>query len=160
MGNHKMISLSQQRIDQRYMSQALDLARRAGECGEVPVGAVVVFDDAVVGTGFNRCVNDHDPSAHAEVLALREAAKTLKNFRLDGASLYVTLEPCMMCCGALLQARIARLIFGARQPRTGAVVSIHESLCLPKVDHHVAISEGPMAVEAARLMHEFFEELR
>lgn len=142
------------------MSQALDLARRAGESGEVPVGALVVLDNTVIGTGFNRCVNDHDPSAHAEVLALREAARRLKSFRLDGASLYVTLEPCLMCCGALLQARIARLVFGARQPRTGAVVSIHEALSLPGVDRHVAISEGQMAAEASRLMHEFFEELR
>ena len=155
-----MISLNQQRVDQRYMSQAMDLARRAGECGEVPVGALVVLDNAVIGAGFNRCINDHDPSAHAEVLALREAAKRLKSFRLDGASLYVTLEPCLMCCGALLQSRIARLIFGARQPRTGAVVSIHEALSLQRVDHHVAISEGQMAAEASRLMQEFFEELR
>lgn len=155
-----MISLNQQQTDQRYMVQALALARRAGECGEVPVGAVVVLDNAIIGTGFNRCVNDHDPSAHAEVLALKEAAKSIKSFRLDGASLYVTLEPCLMCCGALLQARIGRLIFGARQPRTGAVVSIHESLTMPKVDHHVAISEGQMAAEASELMREFFHQLR
>jgi len=155
-----MISLNQQRVDQRYMSQALDLARRAGECGEVPVGAVVVMDNAVVGSGFNRCVTDHDPSAHAEVLALKAAAQILKSFRLDGASLYVTLEPCLMCCGALLQARVGRLVFGARQPRTGAVVSIHEALRLPGIDHHVAVSEGVCATHASALMQEFFHKLR
>lgn len=142
------------------MGEALRLARSAGEQGEVPVGALVVRDGELLGTGMNRCVMDHDPSAHAEVLALRNAARGAENFRLDGATLYVTLEPCLMCCGALLQARVSRLVFGARQPRTGAVVSIHEALRLPGVDHHIAISEGIHASEAASLLSEFFQQLR
>lgn len=154
-----MISLNQTQIDKKYMSLALDLARQAGDFGEVPVGAVVVLDGQIIGRGYNRCVNDHDPSAHAEVLALKEAALAVKSFRLDSACLYVTLEPCLMCCGALLQARIARLVFGARQPRTGAVVSVHESLSISS-DHHVAITEGEMADEALALMHEFFAQRR
>lgn len=142
------------------MQQALSLARDAAEQGEVPVGSLVVMDSAVLGVGMNRCVMDHDPSAHAEVVALRDAARTHKNFRLDGATLYVTLEPCLMCCGALLQARIARLVFGARQPQTGGVVSIHEALRLPGVEHHVAITEGVFAPEAAALLQDFFTKLR
>lgn len=153
-------SLNQQRIDIAYMEQALVLARQAGELGEVPVGAVVVRNGESLGTGMNRCVADHDPSGHAEVLALRSAAKQASSFRLDGATLYVTLEPCLMCCGALLQARIARLVFGARQPQTGGVVSIHEALRLPGVDHHVAISEGIYAAESVALLSEFFQQLR
>ena len=131
IGSLESSSPNQQRIDIAYMEQALQLARQAGELGEVPVGSVVVKDAKVLGTGMNRCVIDHDPSAHAEVQALRSAAKELRSFRLDGATLYVTLEPCLMCCGALLQARIARLVFAARQPQTGGVVSIHEALRLP-----------------------------
>lgn len=153
-------SLNQQRVDTAHMEQALLLARQAGELGEVPVGSVVVLKGKVLGTGMNRCVMDHDPSGHAEVVALRSAAKQASSFRLDEATLYVTLEPCLMCCGALLQARINRLVFGARQPQTGGVVSIHEALRLPGVDHHVAISEGICAAESVALLSEFFQQLR
>lgn len=155
-----MIAVNQQRIDSGYMAQALELAQRAGESGEVPVGALLVLDGEILGTGYNRCVTDHDPSAHAEVMALREGARTLQCSRLDGATLYVTLEPCLMCCGALLQARIARLVFGAREPRTGGVVSIHDSLRLPGVDHHIAVTEGVAADAATALMRSFFQRLR
>ena len=155
-----MDSIRQQRLDQRYMQLALELATQAVESEDVPVGAVVVMENRIVGTGVNRCVIDHDPSAHAEVLALKEAALSMKSFRLDGASLYVTLEPCLMCCGALLQARIGRLIFAARQPRTGAVVSNHDALRVSAVDHHVAISEGPLGNEALVLMQDFFAQHR
>ena len=155
-----MISVKQQGIDAHYMAQALELAQRAGESGEVPVGALLVLDGEVLGRGYNRCVTDHDPSAHAEILALREGARTVRCSRLDGATLYVTLEPCLMCCGALLQARIARLVFGAREPRTGGVVSIHDSLRLPGVDHHIAVTEGVAAEEATVLMRSFFQRLR
>lgn len=155
-----MISINQQRIDERYMRQALQLAQQASALDEVPVGALVVHAGEVVGTGYNRCVTDTDPSAHAEVIAIRMAAITLKNFRLDSATLYVTLEPCLMCCGALLQSRIARLVFGAREPRTGGVVSVHESLGLPGIDHHVAITEGVCSHESACLLKMFFEKRR
>lgn len=155
-----MMSVNQQKHDEGYMAQALELAHQAASLGEVPVGALVVKDDQILGRGFNRCESDHDPAGHAEVLALREAASQLRQSRLHGASLYVTIEPCLMCCGALLQARIARLVFGAREPRTGGVVSIHEALRLPGVDHHVAVSEGIFAQEAAAMMREFFKGLR
>ena len=154
------IPARQQRIDDAYMDQARLLAGKAGRNGEVPVGAVVVLDGRVLGTGENRCVADHDPSAHAEVLAVKAAASAIQSSRIDGATLYVTLEPCLMCCGVLLQARIARLVFGAREPRTGGVVSIHEALRLPGVDHHVAVTEGVHADQAAALMHDFFQGLR
>jgi len=155
-----MVSPSQKRSDEHFMQQALGLAQAAEKLGEVPVGAVVVMNNKSIGTGMNQCVTDHDPSAHAEVLALKSAAGAIKNYRLDGATLYVTLEPCLMCCGALLQARISRLVFGAREPRTGAVVSIHESLRLAGVEPHVAVTEGVMAEESLKLLKQFFKTLR
>lgn len=155
-----MMSPRQRRIDSGFMSQALKQAQLAYEAGEVPVGALLVFDGRVIGAGHNRCITDSDPSAHAEVVALRQAAKKQSNYRLDGATLYVTLEPCLMCCGALLQARIARLVFGVREPRTGAVVSQQESLRAPWHDHHVAITEGIDAEASAQLLTLFFRQRR
>lgn len=154
------IAVNQQRIDEGFMRQAIARAEIAGNNGEVPVGALLILNGRILGCGENRCVVDHDPSAHAEVLAVRQGARALQSSRLDGATLYVTLEPCLMCCGILLQARIARLVFGAREPRTGGVVSIHDSLRLPGVDHHVAITEGVLAEQAVALMHNFFQALR
>lgn len=142
------------------MGRALELAGQAFALGEIPVGAVLVLGGQILGEGCNRCVIDTDPSAHAEIVALRKAALAHDSFRLDGATLYVTLEPCLMCCGALLQSRIARLVFGAREPRTGGVVSVHESLRLPGVDHHVAISEGLRQGESSELLKTFFEQRR
>lgn len=142
------------------MREALILAERAEALGEVPVGALVVRDGRVVGRGHNRSLVDRDPSAHAEVVALREAARAVGHFRLDGATLYVTLEPCLMCCGALVQARVARLVFGAREPRSGAVVSVFDSLMLPGQEHHVAIDEGVLAAECARPLRRFFSARR
>ncbi|MFK7994369.1 MAG: tRNA adenosine(34) deaminase TadA [Granulosicoccus sp.] len=150
----------QQGIDEGFMQRALQLAHEAFALGEIPVGAVLVHEGQILGEGFNRCVIDTDPSAHAEVVALRHAAAAHKNFRLDGATLYVTLEPCLMCCGAVLQARIKRLVYGAREPRTGGVVSVHESLRLPGVDHHVAITEGICANPSAVLLRAFFDGRR
>lgn len=154
------ISANQQRIDTMYLTQALRLAREGALLGEVPVGAVVVRNDQVLGIGMNRSVVDHDPTAHAEVQALKQAARACQSFRLDGATLYVTLEPCLMCCGALLQARISRLVFAAREPRTGAVVSTHQALHLPGITHHVAVSEGTLADDAKTLMQDFFRNMR
>ena len=143
------------------MQRALSLARQAGQAGEVPVGAVVVRDGQLLGESGNRVVNANDPSGHAEVLALRAASSCVGDCRLDGATLYVTLEPCLMCCGALLNARIARLVFGAREPRTGAVISAFETLMpAARGQHHVAIDEGVLAAESAALLSEFFADLR
>lgn len=142
------------------MLHALRLAEAAGQHNEVPVGSVVVMNDQIIGSGMNRCVTDHDPSAHAEIQALRAAAKSLQNFRLDGATLYVSLEPCLMCCGALLQSRISRVVFGAREPRTGGIVSIHEALSLPGVEPHISVTEGVYAEEAGDLLRAFFKSRR
>ena len=136
------------------------MADAAAALGEVPVGALVVRGGKIVGRGHNRSLADHDPSAHAEVIALREAAAEARSFRLDGATLYVTLEPCLMCCGTLLQARVARLVFGAREPRTGAVVSAFETLMAPGQTHHVAIGEGVLAEDCAARLRRFFEAVR
>lgn len=155
-----MDSRNQNTLDQEYMKHALRQAQLAFELGEVPVGALIVREGKVLSSAHNRCVTDCDPSAHAEVLALRAAAKRIDNFRIDGGTLYVTLEPCLMCCGALLQGRIARLVFAAREPRTGGVVSVHESLRLPGINHHIAITEGPLARESAALLQDFFESRR
>ena len=142
------------------MGRALELAEAAAAAGEIPVGAVVVLSDSIIGEGRNRCVEDKDPSGHAEILALKAAAKEVGSFRIDGATLYVTLEPCLMCCGAVLQSRVSRLVFGAREPRTGAVVSIHDSLRVAGVEPHVAVTEGVFADESANILKQFFEALR
>lgn len=142
------------------MLQALTLADKAAAAGEVPVGAVVTLHDAIIGRGHNRSLIDHDPSAHAEVIALREAARAEGSFRIDGATLYVTLEPCLMCCGALLQARIARVVFGAREPKSGAVISVHETLMAPGATHHVAVTEGVLAAGCSQRLSDFFAQRR
>jgi tRNA(adenine34) deaminase len=142
------------------MQRALVLARRAAEGGEVPVGAVVVLDGRLVGQGYNRPIRAQDPTAHAEIVALRSAAAQLGNYRLTGATLYVTIEPCMMCAGALVHARIARLVFGAREPRAGAVVSTGRLLDQPHLNHRVEVVEGVLAGESATLLREFFASRR
>lgn len=146
--------------DERSMREALRLAAYAGTCGEVPVGAVVVLDRVIVGRGFNRPIGAHDPTAHAEIVALRQAAAYLGNYRLTGADLYVTIEPCAMCAGALVHARIRRLIFGAREPRAGAVVSTARTLDVPGLNHRVECADGLLADEAQRLMQDFFRQRR
>ena len=146
--------------DEPYMREALRLAADAGARGEVPVGAVVVLDDVIVGRGYNRPISAHDPTAHAEIVALRQAATYLGNYRLTGADLYVTIEPCAMCAGALVHARIRRLVFAAREPRAGAVVSTACSLALPGLNHRVDVAEGLLADQAQRLMQDFFRQRR
>lgn len=143
------------------MREALGLACEALAADEVPVGAVVTLDGKILGRGYNRTRTDRDPTGHAEVIALREAARAVGSARLDGATLYVTLEPCLMCCGALLEARVQRLVFGAREPRTGAVLSAFETL-MPagRSGHRVAITEGPCAQDSAALLARFFESRR
>jgi tRNA(adenine34) deaminase len=142
------------------MREALKLAATAAACGEVPVGAVVVQDGVIIGRGANRPIGGIDPTAHAEIVALRQAAAYTGNYRLTGASLYVTIEPCTMCAGALVHARIARLIFGTREPRAGAVVSTAQVLAAPGLNHRVEVVEGVLADEAQRLMQDFFRRRR
>ena len=142
------------------MRRALRLAEKARERGEVPVGAVVVAQGEVIGEGFNQPITLQDPSAHAEMLALRAAAKHIGNYRLQGASLYVTIEPCMMCCGAMVHARISRLVFAAREPRAGAVVSNAQLLENRWLNHRVQVVEGVLAEPCGELMRAFFRERR
>ena len=142
------------------MREALRLATHAASLGEVPVGAVVVRDGVIIGRGYNRPISGVDPTAHAEIVALRQAAAFTGNYRLSGADLYVTLEPCTMCAGALVHARVARLVFGTREPRAGAVVSTAQVLAAVSLNHHVEVVEGVLADEAQRLMQEFFRARR
>lgn len=142
------------------MHEALRLAARAAALGEVPVGAVVVLGGVIIGRGYNRPISAVDPTAHAEVVALRQAAAYTGNYRLGGADLYVTVEPCTMCAGALVHARIARVIFGTREPRAGAVVSTAQVLAAPGLNHRVEVVEGVLADEAQRLMQAFFRQRR
>lgn len=142
------------------MRRALELARDAAARGEVPVGAVVVKDGVIVGEGSNQPISAQDPSAHAEVIALRDAAQRLDNYRLDGCTLYVTLEPCLMCCGALVHARIREVVFGADEPRTGCVHSCAEALSLPHHNHRVLSRGGVLAAESAALLEAFFRSRR
>ena len=146
--------------DERWMRAALALAEEAGDRGEVPVGSVVVRDGVLLGAGHNQPIGSHDPTAHAEVVALRAAARAVGNYRLPGADLYVTVEPCLMCSGALVHARIARLVFGAREPKAGAVVSNSRALCAEGLNHQVTVSGGVLADEAAALLQAFFAARR
>ena len=143
-----------------FMTKALELAAAAAAAGEVPVGAVVVRDGEVIGEGYNQQISSRDPSAHAEMVALRDAAAKVKNYRLPGASLYVTIEPCTMWAGAMIHARIERLVFGAREPRAGAVVSSASVLDNPGLNHRVSVTEGVLAVEAGKMMQNFFRARR
>jgi len=146
--------------DQAFMLAALEQARAAQAAGEVPVGAVVVMDGAVIGTGFNASISSHDPTAHAEILALRDAANRLGNYRLPDCVLYVTLEPCAMCVGAMLHARIARLVYGAADPKTGACGSVIDLFAEPRLNHHAGVTAGVMGDECAALLREFFAAKR
>jgi tRNA(adenine34) deaminase len=144
----------------KWMAIALEEAARAGEEGEVPIGAVAVLADQVVARDHNRCIQLHDPAAHAEILALREAGRVLSNYRLNGLSLYVTVEPCAMCCGALIWSRIERLVFGTRDAKTGAVASKVSLLEPGLFNHSVQVEEGSMARESRDLLRRFFEARR
>lgn len=142
------------------MRQALDLAERARSEGEVPVGAVLVMDDDCIGEGWNRSISTHDPTAHAEIEALRAAAARLENYRLPGATLYVTLEPCAMCAGAIILARIKRLVYAAADPRAGAAGSVFNILQSTQLNHRVELVSGILEQEAATLLQTFFRERR
>lgn len=142
--------------DARWMRHALELARRAAAAGEVPVGAVLVLGDDAVGEGWNQPVSGHDPTAHAEILALREAGRLLGNYRLLDTTIYVTLEPCVMCAGALIHARVGRVVYAATDPKTGAAGSVFDTLISERHNHRVLVEGGVMAEESARLLRRFF----
>ena len=146
--------------DARHMRLALELARQAWAAGEVPVGAVVVKDGVVVGRGFNAPISRHDPSAHAEIQALRDAAAHLGNYRLPGCSLYVTIEPCTMCAGAIIHARIARVVYGAADAKTGACGSVIDLFANPRLNFHAEVISGILAPECGQLLSDFFAERR
>jgi tRNA(adenine34) deaminase len=146
--------------DPHFMSQALALADEAAKRGEVPVGAVVVKDGAIIGRGFNRPITTADPTAHAEIVALREAAAALGNYRLTGCELYVTLEPCAMCVGAMVHARLARIVYGASDPKTGACGSIVDLPGLATFNHHGTFVGGVLAEECGSVLKRFFAERR
>jgi tRNA(adenine34) deaminase len=146
--------------DLEFMRAAMEEARAAGTRGEVPIGAVVVAENRIVGRGGNRTITDCDPSAHAEIVALREAAKAVGNYRLLGTTLYVTVEPCAMCAGAMVQARVARLVYGADEAKGGAVRSCFSMLDHPQLNHRVDVSCGVLADEAVWLLQNFFAARR
>ena len=147
--------------DETWMAEALKLARAAELAGEVPVGAVVVAaDGALLGRGYNRTLLDVDPTAHAELVALREAAWKCGNHRLLGATVYVTIEPCVMCVGALIQARIARLVYGAEEPKAGALRSVPSLAQHPALNHRFEVTAGLLAAECGDLVHQFFQRKR
>ncbi len=146
--------------DELWMEEALREAQRALALGEVPVGAVVVSGGRIVGRGCNRPVSANDPTAHAEILALREAGTTIGNYRLLNCDLYVTVEPCSMCAGAITHARVRRLIYGAEDPKAGAVHSMLQVLNYPKLNHKVEVSSGVLAARCTHLVQTFFREKR
>ena len=146
--------------DAGFMQDALTLAREAATMGEVPVGAVVVCDGVVAGRGYNQPIRTHDPSAHAEIMALRDAAQQLGNYRLPSCELFVTLEPCAMCAGAIMQARIARLVFAAADPKTGACGSVVNLFADVRLNFHTRVESGLLAPESSLLLKRFFAERR
>jgi tRNA(adenine34) deaminase len=155
-----MLSEDQSAADERYMEAALELARQAATLDEVPVGAVVVLDGEIVGIGCNQPIGRHDPTAHAEIVALRDAANRMGNYRLPGATLYVTLEPCVMCAGAIMHARIARVVFGARDPKTGAAGSVVDLFAESRLNHHAEVTAGVLSDACGALLSGFFAARR
>jgi len=147
-------------MDEDFLRQALELAREAERAGEVPVGAIVVLNGEVIGRGRNSPISSNDPTAHAEILALREAAAAIRNYRVEGATLYVTLEPCVMCAGALVQARVSRLVFGTRDLRFGGVRSKFRLADADVLNHRVEVVEGVLGAECAELIQNFFSARR
>ncbi len=145
--------------DERYMKEALAEARKAAQREEVPVGAVAVIGDRIVGRGYNKPVSESDPTAHAEIVALRDACRQMENYRLPGCDLYVTLEPCAMCLGAAVQARVSRLVFGAYDSKSGAVGSAM-SFSFENLNHRIEIKGGILAAECGKILKDFFEKKR
>lgn len=152
--------MNQQEQDEFWMRRAMELAAQAEALGEVPVGAVIVCEGEIIGEGFNQPISSSDPSAHAEVLAVRAAARTINNYRLVGSTLYVTLEPCTMCVGALVHARVARLVFGTTEPKAGAVVSRSKLLNADYFNHKIQVTGGILAEECQHQLSDFFKKRR
>jgi tRNA(adenine34) deaminase len=152
--------MSQAELDQQFMQQAIEQAKLAALAGEVPVGALVVRDGKVISHAFNKPISTHDPSAHAEMLALRAAAQSEENYRLPGSTLYVTLEPCAMCSGAILHARVDRVVYGAADPKTGAAGSVLDVFSSKQINHQTSVEGGVMAEECGQLLRNFFKERR
>jgi tRNA(adenine34) deaminase len=146
--------------DARFMQEALSEARSAAEAGEVPIGAMLVHNGKILARSGNRTIRDNDPTAHAEMVVLREAARLLGNYRLADTTLYVTIEPCSMCAGAIIQARVPRLVYGADDPKGGAVRSCFEILSHPRLNHHVEVTSGVLAADCAAILQSFFAERR
>jgi tRNA(adenine34) deaminase len=146
--------------DHYFMQAALELAQKAQDCGEVPVGAVVVQNGRIIGHGYNRPISTADPAAHAEIMAMRAAGSHLGNYRLLGCTLYVTLEPCTMCIGAIFHARIQRLVYAAADPKTGACGSVIDLPAETRLNHHLQVEAGMMATEASTLLKQFFAQRR
>ena len=157
MRQPKIIDRSQ---DERFMREALELARQGAGLGEVPVGALLVQDGEVIGRGFNCPISNHDPSAHAEMVAIRAAALAAQNYRLPGSTLYVTLEPCSMCAGLIVHARIARVVYGATEPRAGVAVSRGQFFAQEFLNHRVLVEGGLLAQESADMLSAFFRARR
>ena len=147
-------------MDQTFMQAAIEMARQAATLGEVPVGAMVVRDGEIVGRGFNQPIGRNDPTAHAEIMALRDAGQTLGNYRLPGCELFVTLEPCAMCSGAIMHARISRVVFGARDPKTGVAGSVIDLYAEPRLNHHAQVLGGVLADECGQMLSGFFAARR
>jgi len=143
-----------------FMREALGQAAEAARAGEVPVGAVVVADDKIIGAGHNQPISAHDPTAHAEIVALRAAARAAGNYRLTGATLYVTIEPCLMCVGAMIHARIGTLVFGATEPKAGAIESTQRAHEHPALNHRLVVVSGVLARECGEMVSQFFKERR
>jgi tRNA(adenine34) deaminase len=146
--------------ESQFMREAVAEAQAAGSAGEVPIGAVVVYGGEIIGRGQNRVLRDLDPTAHAEIIAMRAAAGALKNYRLTGCELYVTLEPCAMCAGAMIHARLARLIYAASDPKAGAAGSVLEVVNHPRLNHQMSIETGLLAEESGALLRDFFKQRR
>ena len=146
--------------DEFFMREAISLARSAECLGEVPVGAVVVYEGQIVGRGFNSPIGENDPTAHAEIAALRDAARNLESYRLRGCEVFVALEPCAMCAGAILHSRIARVVYGARDPKTGVHGSVVDLFAVDRLNHHTEIVGGILAEECGRLLSDFFASRR
>jgi tRNA(adenine34) deaminase len=150
----------QAELDRQFMQQAIEQAQLAALAGEVPVGAILVRDGQVISKAFNKPITNHDPSAHAEMLALRQAALAEQNYRLPGTTLYVTLEPCTMCAGAMLHARVDRVVFGTPDPKTGAAGSVIDIFAMKQINHQTTIEGGMMSEECGQLLRNFFKERR
>ena len=152
--------MNQAELDRHFMEQAIEQAQLAALAGEVPVGAIVVREGKVLARAFNKPISNHDPSAHAEMLALREASLAEKNYRLPGATLYVTLEPCAMCAGAMLHARVDRIVYGAPDPKTGAAGSVIDIFASKQINHQTTVEGGIMSDECGQVLRHFFKERR